>query len=152
MRNEEIYKKAINFARRRGQSEIAEDYAGWLITKLLDGKRQTSTMQQTFYEYLRKEYGNTRDGCHTDALLRANRQSKREISGPDEYTDEEYLDFCAASSSYVEANDPRDSSDEKQHIALTRKPREIILFEGVNKMKKLIQEYKTELEIEWITF
>jgi len=70
----------------------------------------------------------------------------------DKLTDEEYLDFCAASSSYVEANDSRNSSDERQDITLTRKSREIILFEGVNKMKKLIQEYKTELEIEWITF
>jgi DNA-binding Xre family transcriptional regulator len=139
---EHLYKKAIKEARYRGHSEIAEDFAGWITLKWLEGKAQHQTLSQSLIDYLRGEYGSAGIRCGSDALLRS-RRAKTNSQELNDETVEESLERLWASSSYAEAID-RESSDNKQESVDTR---ELISIRDETFYKMIIEDEMTLKEV-----
>ena len=95
---EKLYKKAIKTAQYAGHKDIAEDFAGWIAVKWLEGKAQHQVLSYSLIDFLRLEYGGTGRRCGVDAILRSRRLKATELSGCDELTAEENLERLHASS------------------------------------------------------
>lgn len=93
---ETLYKKAIRCAKIHGHPDIAEDFAGWITVKWLEGKSQHQTLDYAFIDFLRIEYGGTGRHRGGDALLRSHRQQETSLPGCDEPTIEESLERMLA--------------------------------------------------------
>lgn len=62
---EKLHKRAKQCAMSKGYGEIAEDFAQSLIQRYCEGKSQHQTIDQSFIDYLREQYGRTRtNGSH----------------------------------------------------------------------------------------
>ena len=55
---EQLYKRAKQHARKCGRDQDADDFAGWLTKRYLEGHSKHQTIRQSFIDYLRGAYGN----------------------------------------------------------------------------------------------
>lgn len=98
---QDLYEKAAKIARIKGYVDDAEDFAGWITIKWLEGKAQHQTLSQSLIDYLRSHYGSDRLYGSTDALSRKRRgRIGNGDSGHDAETFEEALDRVQASSGH----------------------------------------------------
>jgi len=187
---EQLYKKAIRHAKIKGYSDIAEDFGGWISIKWLEGKSQHQTINQSFIDFLRLEYGGVGYRRGSDAILRTHRQPQAEVSGCDESTAEETIDRLQYSGGDAEGDlgrsaqvtgsdvDPRSYlSSRLGHIyhayikeertlaqvgkdfgltesrvsqLMTKIEIYILQYNGLRKIRELVDEGRTSLDIEWI--
>lgn len=147
---EELYNRAIKVAKARGYSEIAEDFAGDLVVRWLEGKSQHQPIEYSFIEYLRREYGDFRRPSSGDALLRKHRLTAVSSSEGDDgdFNSEEQLERLHASSGLPQA--PRDEHEEDNLIYREcLKPTEIELLDMNSFMKP--KEISEELGVDSTT-
>lgn len=52
--------RARSVALRKGYADDADDFASWAVERWLSGKREKSTINQLFIDYLRDTYGDLR--------------------------------------------------------------------------------------------
>lgn len=57
---EKLHERAKQCARSKGYGEIADDFAQSLIQRYCEGKSQHQTIDQSFIDYLRQQYGRAR--------------------------------------------------------------------------------------------
>lgn len=113
---EELYKRAVKVAKIKGHSQIAEDFAGWIAAKWLEGKAQHQSLDYSLIDFLRLEYGSAGLRCGADGLLRSRRASEASFSRPDSDSNDEITERMLASSSYSQNVNSRDTDDSKQSI------------------------------------
>lgn len=57
---EELYRRAIARGKAAGLGDEAEDFAGWITLKWLEGKAQHQTLDQSLVGYRRRQHGDPR--------------------------------------------------------------------------------------------
>jgi len=58
--SEKLYRRAIKTAKCQGLGDEAEDFAGWIAKRWLEGKSQKQTLDQALCDYKRQHWGDTR--------------------------------------------------------------------------------------------
>lgn len=118
MRNtiEEMYEKAKRCAEIKGHADKAEDFAGWLSIKYLEGKSQHQIIDFALIDFLRDQYGGVGLRCGSDAIFRARREKETNVSGSNSESVEEIADRMLASSCYTQWINTTTSRDDRALI------------------------------------
>lgn len=113
---EHLYKRAIKTAKAKGLGDEAEDFAGWICLKWLEGKAQHQTLNQSITDYLREFHGSLGGRGKRDGILRAYRAKTPDISGCDEQSAEENLERMWHGSSHAQGINPAIEEYHRRHI------------------------------------
>ena len=116
---EVLYERAKIHARAAGYPDDADDFAGWISSKWLEGKSQHQKIEYSLIDYLREQLGSARKYGSTDALLRRNRAPEPKITEAREYSVEESLERTINERGIGEG-DTQESALLEQQLGLSR--------------------------------